>query len=143
MKKILVPIDFSVSTSTVLDYIKNNLSVSEVHLINVVADPGYVSFEDLPVIMPTGWLDEVKKTASNKLDSLKKVFNSDLKVYTEVKTTVNSVHEVILNYAKDNQLDLIVIGTHGRNMLERFMLGSVAEKLLRSSSIPILAVPPK
>ena len=48
----------------------------------------------------------------------------------------------IIEYADRHNIDLIAMGTHGRSGLERLVLGSVAEKVLRTASSPILAVPP-
>jgi len=49
----------------------------------------------------------------------------------------------ITEYAMANDIDLIVMGTHGRSGLKRLVLGSVAEKVLRTTSVPILLVPPQ
>ncbi|MFT4884283.1 MAG: nucleotide-binding universal stress UspA family protein [Natronomonas sp.] len=49
-------------------------------------------------------------------------------------------HEVILEYADDNEIDLIVMGTHGRSGLERALLGSVTERVLRTADQPVLTV---
>lgn len=48
----------------------------------------------------------------------------------------------IVEYAETHDIDLIVMGTHGRTGLERALLGSVAEKTLRTASVPVVAVPP-
>ena len=48
----------------------------------------------------------------------------------------------VTEYAVRHGIDLIVMGTHGRSGLERFVLGSVAEKVLRTASVPVLVVPP-
>jgi nucleotide-binding universal stress UspA family protein len=65
----------------------------------------------------------------------------------KVKSTVTVVREgspavEILHYAAEHDADLIVIGTHGRTGFERFMLGSVTEKVLRKAPCPVLSVPP-
>ncbi|WP_336338998.1 universal stress protein [Haloarcula brevis] len=49
-------------------------------------------------------------------------------------------HRAILDYAADNDLDLVVMGTHGRTGIERYLLGSVAEKVVRTSDVPVLTV---
>ena len=49
----------------------------------------------------------------------------------------------ILHYAAEHETDLLVLGTHGRSGFERFMLGSVTEKVLRKASCPVLTVPPR
>jgi nucleotide-binding universal stress UspA family protein len=49
-------------------------------------------------------------------------------------------HEVILEYAEDEGMDLIVMGTHGHTGLDRYLLGSVTEKVVRTSDVPVLTV---
>ncbi|WP_420182679.1 universal stress protein [Haloarcula sp. KBTZ06] len=49
-------------------------------------------------------------------------------------------HSAILDYADENDIDLIVMGTHGRTGVERYLLGSVAEKVVRTSDVPVLTV---
>jgi nucleotide-binding universal stress UspA family protein len=51
-------------------------------------------------------------------------------------------YQSITEYAESAGIDMIVMGTHGRTGLERALLGSVAEKTLRTASMPIVAVPP-
>jgi nucleotide-binding universal stress UspA family protein len=47
----------------------------------------------------------------------------------------------IVEYIGDQEIDLVVMGTHGRTGLDRFLIGSVAEKVLRQSPVPVLSVP--
>lgn len=47
-------------------------------------------------------------------------------------------HEVILEYSNDQEIDLIVMGTHGRTGLDRYLVGSVTEKVVRLSNVPVL-----
>jgi nucleotide-binding universal stress UspA family protein len=49
-------------------------------------------------------------------------------------------HEAILEYADDEDVDLIVMGTHGRTGLSRSLLGSVTERVVRSAEMPVLTV---
>ncbi|WP_241431174.1 universal stress protein [Halococcus thailandensis] len=53
-----------------------------------------------------------------------------------------SIHGEILSYIDEHDVDLIVVGTHGRTGFDRYMLGSVTEKLVRTSPIPVLTVRP-
>jgi nucleotide-binding universal stress UspA family protein len=59
----------------------------------------------------------------------------------DVKTVVEhgEAHQAILDYV-DNGIDLIVMGTHGRTGLQRYLLGSVAEKVVRLSDVPVVTV---
>jgi nucleotide-binding universal stress UspA family protein len=47
----------------------------------------------------------------------------------------------ILAYAEEAEIDLVVMGTHGRKVIERHLLGSVAERTVRGSSVPVMIIP--
>jgi nucleotide-binding universal stress UspA family protein len=49
-------------------------------------------------------------------------------------------HRAILDYVDEQDIDLIVMGTHGRTGLDRYLLGSVTEKVVRLSDAPVLTV---
>jgi nucleotide-binding universal stress UspA family protein len=53
-----------------------------------------------------------------------------------------SIHQAILTYIDDHDVDLVVVGTHGRTGFDRYVLGSVTEYLVRTSPIPVLTVQP-
>jgi len=63
---------------------------------------------------------------------------SGVSVEQAVRTDVP--HTAILGYADEHDIDLVVMGTHGRTGVERFVLGSVTEKVLRLSDVPVLTV---
>jgi nucleotide-binding universal stress UspA family protein len=49
-------------------------------------------------------------------------------------------HEEILDYVTDHGIDMVIMGTHGRTGLDRVVMGSVAERVVRRSSVPVLTV---
>lgn len=51
--------------------------------------------------------------------------------------------EVILNYAQNNNIDLIAMSTHGRSGVSRWAIGSVAEKIVRYSPVPVMTITPR
>ncbi|MGA9725226.1 MAG: universal stress protein, partial [Candidatus Binatus sp.] len=61
----------------------------------------------------------------------------------EVFVACGNAAPEILNLAAERKVDLIVMGTHGRTGVKRFLLGSVAERVVRESPIPVLTVHPK
>ena len=61
-----------------------------------------------------------------------------VEVVTEV--TEGNAHDAIMEYAADSGADLIVMGTHGRTGLDRYLLGSVTERVVRTSDVPVLTV---
>ena len=58
-------------------------------------------------------------------------------------TVMGLAVDEILSYAKEQEIDLLVVGTHGHTGLSRLLIGSVAEKLVRISLCPVLTVHPK
>jgi nucleotide-binding universal stress UspA family protein len=65
---------------------------------------------------------------------------STTRVKTERAVRTDVPHAAIRQYATDHEIDLIVMGTHGRTGVERFLLGSVTEKVVRLSDVPVLTV---
>ncbi|VTT87745.1 Universal stress protein [Halorubrum sp. DM2] len=61
-------------------------------------------------------------------------------VSTETAVVTGTPHEAILEYADANDVDLVVMGTHGRTGIERYLLGSVTEKVVRLSDAPVVTV---
>ncbi|WP_135823809.1 universal stress protein [Halorussus ruber] len=61
-------------------------------------------------------------------------------VETEQAVRTDVPHTAILRYATDHGIDLVVMGTHGRTGVERYLLGSVTEKVVRLSDVPVLTV---
>jgi nucleotide-binding universal stress UspA family protein len=59
------------------------------------------------------------------------------------KTEGQQVAALILDYARKNQIDLIVMSTHGRSGISRWSFGSVADKMVRASTIPVMTIAPK
>ena len=62
-----------------------------------------------------------------------------LTVVPVVQTGVN-IAATIVEYAKANQIDLIITGTHGRGAVKHFLMGSVAERVVRTATCPVLTV---
>jgi nucleotide-binding universal stress UspA family protein len=64
---------------------------------------------------------------------------------TQVETSVRqgSTLENITHFVAENGIDLIVMSTHGRGELQRFLVGSVTDRVIRSSHVPVLAIPPE
>ncbi|MEF8818381.1 MAG: universal stress protein [Haloferacaceae archaeon] len=61
-------------------------------------------------------------------------------VETQTAVLGGTPHEVILEYADQHDADIVVMGTHGRTGLDRYLLGSVTEKVVRLSDVPVMTV---
>ncbi|OPY20430.1 MAG: Universal stress protein [Methanomethylovorans sp. PtaU1.Bin093] len=105
---------------------------------------GYVvdtaAFASIP--MDAGWemMYELLETEAN--DAVQKVEKLAKKAGVEAETVVLEGHpsNEIIEFAQKNGIDVIVMGTLGKSGLDRFLLGSVAEKVTRNSTVPVLVV---
>ncbi len=95
--------------------------------------------------LPPGLEDrEADAFATRGNEALSAVAEAAADAGVDVTTTVvdggGPIHRAILTYADDHAIDCIVMGTHGRTGLDRFVLGSVAERVLRASPVPVMTV---
>ena len=142
-KKILCPVDFSEFTDEILEYAVNIAQKynSELHLIHIIPNLNYFTpYESFFTPENLIVVEKNMETEVNKdFDELMKKINVPAK-----KIIKNGAAFVeIINYARTESMDLIIIGTHGRTGLEHILIGSVAERVLRKSPCPVLTVRPR
>lgn len=137
LKRILVPIDFSKYSANALRYacaLAERFS-AEVHLLHVtdpLKGPGY-----LPP--PEEWLRELEQQARTELEKLPGPdLGRNLVVDREIRS--GFAFSEIVRYAREQDVGLIVMGTHGRSGLAHVLLGSVAERVVRKAPCPVLTV---
>ena len=142
IKKILVPTDFSEFGEQALLYgceLAKQFS-AELHLLNVVQDA--VAMFPEPNMMGTSMNDlvaDMQHLAKKQLEEMPDLPGTeDLKVVREI--CVGPPFLEIIRYAKKTDIDLIVIGTHGRTGIKHMLMGSVAEKVVRKAPCPVLTV---
>ena len=98
--------------------------------------------EDVPSAPETmddaveGELREIGEAAIEEIEERAEAAGVDL--VTEMREGVP--HETILEYAEEADIDAIAMGTHGRSGLDRYLLGSVTERVVRSAEVPVLTV---
>ena len=83
--------------------------------------------------------EDVEKNAEQRLDDIRESHVSTLKECHPVISKGMPFLEII-NVAKEKEIDLIIMGTHGRTGLSHLFFGSVAERVLRESSCPVMTV---
>lgn len=143
-KKILVPLDGSEYSECILGHVIEvavGCQVPEVILMRVI-EPFDHQFYDIP----KEWLQNVQKSAKATAEEylsrlVEKLKQEGLSVGTVVVEGTPS--EEILSYASKNDIDLIAMSTHGSSGISRFAFGSVADKVIRHSSIPLLIASPR
>ena len=82
-----------------------------------------------------------KMSALSVLEEQAKILPPDVEVSVFVNTS-RKVDQAVADYAEENDVDLIVLSTHGRSGVRRLLLGSVAEGIIRHSKVPVLSIPP-
>jgi nucleotide-binding universal stress UspA family protein len=143
-KNLLVPTDFGDAATRALDVALDLAPSAEsrITLLHVSWVPplAYAGVESGGIHWPT---DQVADAARRKLEaafSLAKAKAGNSKIETLLAS--GTPWEEILRVAKARDCDLIVLGTHGRRGFSHALLGSIAEKVVRLSPTPVLAVPP-
>ena len=143
-KKVLVPLDGSKVAEAALNHMRKLAKaglIGELVILKVVDMP-------IPIAMPiaveegfdfSGYEDlyfkEAKKYLQNVESQLK---NEGINVKSEI--ILGRAVSTILEYQKENNIDLIIMATHGHSGVTRFLLGSVANKVVQSSQAPVLLV---
>ena len=146
LDKILVPTDFSEFSRLALQYgcaIAARFG-AELHLLHVVPDPAMLVPEAAAFSVETmqAQSESLVKDANATLQKLPPDGWDDGKpVVREVR--VGAAFMEIIDYARENEIDLIVIGTHGRSGLMHILMGSVAERIVRKAPCPVLTVKPE
>ncbi len=142
--KILVPLDGSSLAECALAHVKtiaHGCNVSDVVLL-MVADHVGEGFEDITSDLTNATENKLREAASAYLSETANKLNKDgIKTETIVKQG-NPANE-ILDYIQKNTVDLVILSTHGRSGISRWLMGSVADKVTRHSSAPVLIVSPE
>jgi nucleotide-binding universal stress UspA family protein len=153
MKRVLIALDYNPTAQKVAEsgYSLAKAMNAEVILLHVISDPVYYSSAEYSPIMGfTGFLD----TAQLQIDSVAGLLKASQHFLDKskhhlgditIKTVVEEgdYAESILLTAKDLKADIIVMGSHSRKWLENIVMGSVTEKVLRHTSIPLFIIPTK
>jgi nucleotide-binding universal stress UspA family protein len=146
-KKILVPLDGSEVAECTLEHvtaIATQCSVPEVVLLGV-AEPIRTSGE-IYSELGVDWVQKAQEGIYAATEAyLKKAAGKLNSEGVNARTIVlkGNAAEQILEYADKNKVDLIIMATHGSSGIVRWLLGSVTDRVLRHSSVPVLAVAPQ
>ncbi|MDO8567442.1 MAG: universal stress protein [Dehalococcoidales bacterium] len=145
--KILVPLDGSKLAESVLPHVETlakGCNVNEVILLRVCVPPSILS--DYPENMPRSWTENVSKMTGHMAnqcslylgDIEKKLKAAGINVRTESR--LGSPANEIVDFADKNGIDLIIMASHGRSGPSRWAYGSTADKVLRSTCVPVMVV---
>lgn len=137
---ILVALDGSPQSKEALGFAIEEFSDATLHLLHVIdpVESGYSSALSLPG-GGEEWY-EVQKEESEELFAEARECTEAAGVAVETATELGRPANVIVESAEDEGIDAIVMGSHGRSGVQRILLGSVAETVVRRSPVPVTVV---
>jgi len=143
-KKILVPIDGSATSRAALDEAARlaRLSGCAIELLHVVNDLDFGTGFETPEVylrqVRPQFMDHARKLLEDTRGQLQS--QGVAAESTLIESEGARVSACIVNRARESRPDLIVLGTHGRRGVDRFLLGSDAEQVARLSPVPVMLV---
>jgi len=143
INNILVATDFGEASDSALRYGRELATRfgATLHVLHVAQNVYVTTFgaETYAAIVPE-MQDEIEKAAKKRLDeALIDSDGSGPKTKAVVMTSSSPAYAIV-DYARDHAVDLIVMGTHGRGALAHIVMGSVAERVVRLATCPVLTV---
>jgi nucleotide-binding universal stress UspA family protein len=140
--RILVPVDQSEQAQHACDFVIEQFGSEDtelvlLHVINP-AEAGYSAQASIPSFSEE-WFDHEKESAEELFDDIEAEASvHGIAVHREIE--VGKPTRTIVEYAEENDIDQIVMGSHGRAGVTRILLGSVAEAVVRRSPVPVTVV---
>lgn len=135
--EILVPTDDSEASRAAIDHAVQLASLcnGRVHGLFVV-DSGPI--ENVGGVYPQA-VDEIEEMGYDAVEQVEKAGEEE-NVETTTAVVTGVAHEEINDYIDEGDIDVVVMGTHGRQGVDRYLLGSVTERIVRTANAPVLTV---
>jgi nucleotide-binding universal stress UspA family protein len=148
MKKICIALDYNPSAKKVAEtgHAYAKALGAKTALVHVISDAVYYAMDYAPFM---GYESPFNSTNFEVVEELRKGAENFLSATAEhlggkdITTTVldGDTADAILDYAVENNIDLLVLGTHSHSALENVLMGNTAVKVVRHAKIPLLIVP--
>ena len=146
LNRILVPTDFSEFSKPAMDHgcaIAARFA-AQLHLLHVVPDPAML-VPEAAAFSVESMQAQTDAMVAESVEALKKLptdgWDDGQPIVRDVR--IGTAFMEIIEYAREKDIDLIVIGSHGRSGLMHILMGSVAERIVRKAPCPVLTVKPK
>jgi nucleotide-binding universal stress UspA family protein len=138
LQEILVPVDFSTASDSALNYAQALAETfhARLHVLHVLED--WVLYGGLDPAPPEVRVELERSSRENMAKMLSAEAVRALRA--EMVLKVGSPFVEIVRYAKDQSIDLVVLGTHGHGPIAHMLMGSVAERVVRKAPCPVLTV---
>lgn len=136
-RRILLPTDGGETTDRALEHAVDLATRYDAEVVVLyVVDPGVVTGD----IEVGSIVEEFESTGERVLEDVAERARAAGLERVTTELARGTPHRVILEYADEQDVDLIVMGTHGRTGLDRYLIGSVAGRVVRLSDVPVLTV---
>lgn len=139
-RNILVPTNFTDSAAAALEYAKMlaGESGSKLHVLHAVED--YTT--DSPMLTAVDLEGICRQADGESLERLQSLLSAEERerLHVEFQVVRNSPYDAILDYARANKIDLIVMGGSNRGAFVQFIMGSIADAIVRNAPCPVLTV---
>lgn len=137
-RDVLVPTDGSscAETAVTLGIDLSAVDDATLHLLSVV-DVASLGMDTRAGLHIDGLEERAEETVA---DAATTAQSGGVETVTAAVETSTSIHRAILSYVENHDVDVVVVGTHGRTGFDRYLLGSVTEKLVRTAPVPVLTV---
>jgi nucleotide-binding universal stress UspA family protein len=142
LKKILVPTDFSGPSAIALKYARALAQAFQgaLEVVHVIEDPvAHAWAAEVYVASLPGLYEELEREVRGRLQQLVTSLEQEGVTVRGTLMKGNAFIEII-RFAREQEVDLIVMGTHGRSGVAQMLMGSVAEKVVRKAPCPVLTV---
>ncbi len=142
-RNILFPVDLSESSSKIVPYVQAvaDKFESKIHLLFAARVLDYIAGFYVPAPSITTMEKDIIEGAEKRLDEFVEQYFRD---YRDTRASVISgdATEKIIDYITSNEIDLVMMGTHGRKGLDKVIFGSVAERVVKTAPVPVMVVNP-
>ena len=143
IRTILVPTDFSEPADAAWRFAQMLASrlKSRIHLLYVVSTPYlYDAWGTEAVALRAAELSTIAENAARRQLRALVPRTGSLRTRVVTATRIGLTVEQILKYIADKHIDLVVMGTHGRGLVGHLLLGSVAERIVQHSPVPVITL---
>lgn len=142
LQKIICALDLSEHSKTVAEYACMLAKAMNASIVAVYAAPTLTQYTGFHV--PPNTIDSfVGEIVSGAEKAMSQFVSENFEgVETKAEVVVGYAAEEILEIAEKEEADLIVMGTHGRKGIDRILFGSVAERVVKNSHLPVLTIRP-
>jgi nucleotide-binding universal stress UspA family protein len=142
LRNILVPTDFGKTSEQALEYGRHLARQfgARLHVLHVTENVVAFAGAEVPVAAVQEVESALTASAERKMAALVTTDDrTSFPVVTSVRSALSAAADIV-EYARANQVDLIVMGTHGRGPIGHLFMGSVAERVVRWAPCPVLTV---